>query len=124
MKKITLLFASIAIFNSYAQQRPKLVVGVVVDQMKMEYIYRYADDFSANGFRKLMGEGYVFHNTQYNYMPTYTGPGHASIYTGTTPAVHGIVGNTWFDKSIAKDKYCTDDASVSPILEPARWCTC
>lgn len=113
MKKITLLFATIAIFNSYAQQRPKLVVGVVVDQMKMEYLYRYADDFSANGFRKLMGEGYVFHNTQYNYMPTYTGPGHASIYTGTTPAVHGIVGNTWFDKSTAKDKYCTDDASVS-----------
>lgn len=113
MKKIFLLFASAAIFNSYAQQRPKLVVGIVVDQMKMEYLYRFSDDFSANGFRRLMNDGFVFHNTHYNYMPTYTGPGHASIYTGTTPATHGIVGNTWFDKSIGKSRYCTDDASVS-----------
>ena len=113
MKKITLLFTSIAVFNIYAQQRPKLVVGVVVDQMKMEYLYRFSDDFSANGFRRLMDGGFVFHNTQYNYMPTYTGPGHASIYTGTTPAIHGIVGNTWFDKSIGKNKYCTDDVSAT-----------
>lgn len=113
MKKIFLLFAGIAFFNTYAQQRPKLVVGIVVDQMKMEYLYRFSDDFSANGFRRLMDDGYVFHNTHYNYMPTYTAPGHASIYTGTTPAVHGIVGNTWFDKAIGKYKYCTDDASVS-----------
>ena len=113
MKKIFLLFTTIAIFNGNAQQRPKLVVGIVVDQMKTEYLYRFSDDFSANGFRRLMNEGYVFHNTHYNYMPTYTGPGHASIYTGTTPAVHGIVGNSWFDKSIGKSRYCTDDASVS-----------
>ena len=113
MKKIFLLFATAAIFNVNAQQRPKLVVGIVVDQMKMEYLYRFSDDFSANGFRRLMNDGYIFHNTHYNYMPTYTGPGHASIYTGTTPATHGIVGNTWYDKSIAKNRYCTDDASVS-----------
>lgn len=113
MKKIFLAFALAVIFNAFSQQRPKLVVGVVVDQMKMEYLYRFSDDFSANGFRRLMDEGYVFHNTHYNYMPTYTGPGHASIYTGTTPAVHGIVGNTWFDKSVGKSRYCTDDASVT-----------
>ena len=113
MKKIFLLFASMAMFNGHAQQRPKLVVGIVVDQMKMEYLYRFSDDFSTNGFKRLMNEGYVFHNTHYNYMPTYTGPGHASIYTGTTPAIHGIVGNTWFDKSIGKSRYCTDDASVT-----------
>ncbi|RVT72290.1 alkaline phosphatase family protein [Flavobacterium sufflavum] len=113
MKKIFLLFTVIAIFNANAQQRPKLVVGIVVDQMKMEYLYRFSDDFSANGFRRLMNDGYVFHNTHYNYMPTYTAPGHASIYTGTTPAVHGIVGNSWFDKNIGKSRYCTDDTSVS-----------
>lgn len=113
MKKIFLLFTTLAIFNGNAQQRPKLVVGIVVDQMKTEYLYRFSDDFSENGFRRLMNDGYVFHNTHYNYMPTYTGPGHASIYTGTTPAVHGIVGNTWFDKSVGKSRYCTEDATVS-----------
>lgn len=113
MKKIVFLFTSFAVFNCFAQQRPKLVVGVVVDQMKMEYIYRFSEDFSANGFRRFMDDGFVFHNMQYNYMPTSTGPGHASIYTGTTPAIHGIVGNNWFDKSIGKSRYCTDDASVN-----------
>ncbi|HJR99654.1 MAG TPA: alkaline phosphatase family protein, partial [Flavobacterium sp.] len=113
MKNFFLLFSTITVFNVSAQQRPKLVVGIVVDQMKMEYLYRFSDDFSNNGFKRLMNDGYVFHNTHYNYMPTYTGPGHASIYTGTTPAIHGIVGNTWFDKSVGKNRYCTDDASVS-----------
>ena len=48
-------------------------------------------------------------------MPTYTAPGHASVYTGTTPTVHGIVGNEWFNKATGKETYCTDDESVSTI---------
>ncbi|WP_264520683.1 alkaline phosphatase PafA [Flavobacterium sp. N1994] len=103
------------ISNLSAQQRPKLVVGIVVDQMKMEYLYRFQSDFSENGFKRLMKEGYTFQNTHYNYMPTYTAPGHASIYTGTTPATHGIVGNEWFSRKLGKDVYCTDDASVQTI---------
>jgi len=102
-------------FNAWTQKRPKLVVGIVVDQMKMDYLYRFSDDFSASGFKRLMNDGYVFHNMHYNYMPTYTAPGHASIYTGTTPAVHGIVGNEWFSSSTGKEMYCTDDASVATI---------
>ncbi|MBP9793434.1 MAG: alkaline phosphatase family protein [Flavobacterium sp.] len=94
---------------------PKLVVGIVVDQMKMEYLYRFSNDFSATGFKRLMQDGFTFHNMHYNYMPTYTGPGHASIYTGTTPAVHGIVGNEWFNKALGKDVYCTDDAGVTTV---------
>ena len=103
-----------------AQDKPKLVVGIVVDQMKMEYLYRFSSDFSENGFKRLMKEGYTFHNVQYNYMPTSTGPGHASIYTGTTPAVHGIVGNEWFNKATGKEMYCTDDATVSTIGDDSR----
>lgn len=117
MRKIFLLFVYIFILNVNAQQRPKLVVGIVVDQMKMEYLYRYSDDFSANGFKRLMNNGYVFQNMHFNYMPTYTGPGHASIYTGTTPAIHGILGNSWFDKSNGKVRYCTEDASVAILGE-------
>ncbi|MFM9987407.1 alkaline phosphatase PafA [Flavobacterium sp.] len=122
MKKVLLLFVIITSSITQAQQktqsqqqRPKLVVGIVVDQMKMEYLYRFSDDFSPNGFKRLIANGYSFQNMHYNYMPTYTGPGHASIYTGTTPATHGIVGNEWFSRSLGKDMYCTDDASVKIV---------
>jgi predicted AlkP superfamily pyrophosphatase or phosphodiesterase len=116
MKRIlqyTLLFVITSI--SAQQQRPKLVVGIVVDQMKTEYLYRFSNDFSENGFKRLMKEGYTFQNTHYNYLPTYTAPGHASIYTGTTPALHGIVGNEWFSRKLGKDLYCTDDSAVQTI---------
>ncbi|KRD12955.1 alkaline phosphatase [Flavobacterium sp. Root901] len=115
MKKSILLLALFVITNLSAQQRPKLVVGIVVDQMKMEYLYRFSDDFSQNGFKRLMDNGFVFQNMHYNYMPTYTAPGHASIYTGTTPATHGIVGNEWFSRTLGKDMYCTDDAGVKTV---------
>jgi predicted AlkP superfamily pyrophosphatase or phosphodiesterase len=115
MKKSIVLLALFVISNLSAQQRPKLVVGIVVDQMKMEYLYRFSDDFSPNGFKKLMNNGYVFQNMHYNYMPTYTAPGHASIYTGATPSTHGIVGNEWFSRTLGKDIYCTDDAGVKTV---------
>ena len=115
MKKVIALLIVLVSYLGTAQDKPKLVVGIVVDQMKMEYLYRFSSDFSENGFKRLMKEGYTFHNVHYNYMPTYTGPGHASIYTGTTPAVHGIVGNEWFNKATGKEMYCTDDATVSTI---------
>lgn len=115
MKKILVVFCVFVLSNLQAQQRPKLVVGIVVDQMKMEYLYRFNDDFSEKGFKRLMHDGYTFHNMQYNYMPTYTGPGHASIYTGTTPATHGIVGNEWFSRKLGKERYCTEDDSVKTL---------
>ncbi|WP_456313393.1 alkaline phosphatase PafA [Pseudomonas shirazensis] len=115
MKKSIVLLALFVISNLSAQQRPKLVVGIVVDQMKMEYLYRFSDDFSPNGFKRLMNDGYTFQNMHYNYMPTYTAPGHASIYTGTTPATHGIVGNEWFSRTLGKEMYCTDDAGVKTV---------
>lgn len=115
MKKLFLLISIVVITSGHGQQRPKLVVGIVVDQMKMEYLYRFSDDFSPNGFKRLMDKGYTFHNMHYNYMPTYTAPGHATIYTGATPSTHGIVGNNWFNRAIGKDMYCTDDASVKTI---------
>ena len=115
MKKLLLLLVFILGLNLQAQQRPKLVVGIVVDQMRMEYLYRFQNDFTENGFKRIMNKGYVFHNAHYNYMPTYTAPGHASIYTGTTPSVNGIVGNEWFSRASGKEKYCTDDESVQTL---------
>jgi predicted AlkP superfamily pyrophosphatase or phosphodiesterase len=116
MKRIYLLFTIVFFAISNAQQRPKLVVGIVVDQMKMEYLYRFENDLSPNGFKRLMQNGYVFHNAHYNYVPTYTAPGHASIYTGTTPNMHGIVSNSWFNRTTKKEMYCTDDELVTTLV--------
>ena len=116
MKKIHLILLFMTAITLYGQQqRPKLVVGIVVDQMKMEYLYRFSGDFSNNGFKRLMNQGHTFSNTHYNYLPTYTAPGHASIYTGTTPAIHGIMGNEWFSRKIGKERYCTDDDDVQTL---------
>jgi predicted AlkP superfamily pyrophosphatase or phosphodiesterase len=95
--------------------RPKLVIGLVVDQMRWDYLYRYYDLYSANGFKRLLNEGFSCENTLIPYLPTYTAPGHACIYTGSVPAIHGIVGNNWFERSINKTIYCTDDSAASTI---------
>lgn len=103
--------------NTFSQQAesPKLVVGIVVDQMCYEYIYRYYDRYSKNGFKKLMSNGLNCRNTNYNYIPTYTGPGHASIYTGTTPNNHGIIANDWWDRTTGKSINCVEDSTVLSI---------
>ena len=121
MKRVShfaMLLLTISVFAQ--QQRPKLVVGIVVDQMKPDYLQRFYDDFGDNGFKRLLNEGYTFHNTHYNFLPTYTAPGHASIYTGTTPSIHGIVGNDWFSRRLQKERYCTDDADVQIIGNSAK----
>jgi len=96
-----ILFSCCAV-NGFSQTNqtgtPKLVVGIVVDQMSFEQLYKYQEKFSEGGFARLIGEGFNFKNTQYNYIPTVTAAGHSSIYTGTSPATHGIIGNSWFQR--------------------------
>ena len=94
---------------------PKLVVGIVIDQMRFDYLSRFWNKYGKGGFKKLVTEGFNCKNTHYNYVPTYTAPGHASIYSGTTPAVHGIISNSWFDKKSGKTIYCVEDTSVKPV---------
>ena len=95
--------------------QPKLVIGLVIDQMRWDYLYRYNDLYSTNGFKRLLKEGFSCENTLIPYVPTYTAPGHTCIYTGSVPAIHGIIGNNWFDKNGDKTIYCTDDSTVSPV---------
>lgn len=95
--------------------QPKLVVGIVIDQMRFDYVYRYWDKLGTDGFKRMLSQGYECRNTNYNYMPTYTGPGHASIYTGTTPAIHGIIANDWFDREAGRSVYCVQDESVKGV---------
>ena len=95
--------------------RPKLVVGIVVDQMRQEYFYRYEPKFGEGGFKRLVRDGFMLTNAHYNYVPTYTGPGHASIYTGATPAIHGIIANDWYDKSLKLKVNCVLDENQSIV---------
>ncbi len=100
--------------------KPKLLVGIVVDQMRADYIDRYWSKWTAGGFKRLVNEGYLCSNTHYNYVPTYTGPGHASIFTGTTPAVHGIVSNTWYSRADKRFVYCAEDRNEKTIGSPSK----
>jgi predicted AlkP superfamily pyrophosphatase or phosphodiesterase len=119
MKKIVLLsllaLPALAQKKGPALERPKLVVGIVVDQMRYDYLYRYWNKFGGGGFKRLLGEGFSYESCHYNYVPTYTGPGHASVYTGTTPAHHGIVGNNWYERETGHGTYVTDDKTVQPV---------
>ena len=92
----------------------KLMVGIVVDQMRNDYLYRYWDRYSSGGFKRLVSQGFYFRNMHYNFVPTYTGPGHASIYTGTTPQHHGIIANEWPVKNTAGKIGCVQDSTVKP----------
>lgn len=83
--------------------------------MRADYIQRYWDNFSSGGFKRLVNGGFVCMNAHYNYVPTYTGPGHASIYTGTTPSLHGIVGNDWYQRDENAGVYCTQDSEVKGV---------
>src|SRR5919202_1051074 len=96
--------------------RPKLVVGVVVDQMRWDFLYRYYDRYATTGgFKRILKNGFSCENTLINYVPSVTACGHASIYTGSVPAINGITGNAWGDRQTNRDVYCTDDASVKTV---------
>lgn len=127
MKKSLLFLLSLALLISCRGQQlsaeqpspetknPKLVIGITVDQMRYDYLIRYWPDFGDDGFKRLVNDGFIFRNHNFSYSPTYTGPGHASIYTGTTPAIHGIIANDWWERSSAKMVYCASDHSVSGL---------
>jgi len=116
MKNLKLLpFLALISAPLFSQNQPKLVVGIVVDQMRQEYLYRYESKFGEQGFKRLMNEGFMLKNAHYNYVPTETGPGHASIYTGTTPSVHGIVGNDWYDRTTKQNVNCVGDPNQKAV---------
>jgi len=94
-------------------ERPKLVVGIVVDQMRWDYLSRYYDKFDEGGFRRMIDKGYSFDNCLINYLPTVTAVGHASVYTGSTPAFHGICGNNFYIDG--RKTYCCEDNNVKPV---------
>ncbi len=98
--------------RGHSENPPKLIVGITIDQMRADYLHRYSSHFSEGGFARLQNDGFTCHDHHFGYAPTYTGPGHASIFTGTTPAIHGIVANDWYVREIKGTVYCASDDAV------------
>lgn len=124
--KYLLLVSFAVVSSSFAQKkllnpslnsvsRPKLMVGLVVDQMRWDYLYRYFDRYQSGGFKRMLNEGFTCENTQINYIPTVTAAGHTCIYTGSVPAIHGIAGNDFIIQSTGKSLYCTEDSTVKTV---------
>ncbi len=121
MRKIFLCFVLASALFTSAQKttnaipRPKLVVGIVVDQMRWDYLYRYYDRYQPGGFKRLLNEGFSCENTYINYVPTVTAIGHSTVYTGSIPAIHGIAGNDFIIQATGERMYCTDDSTVQTV---------
>ena len=109
------LFAQKSTTASTQLERPKLVVGIVVDQMRWDYLYRFYNKYENGGFKRLLNEGFACQNTMINYIPSVTAIGHSTIFTGSVPSIHGIAGNDWIDEKTGKSVYCTDDATVKGV---------
>ncbi len=101
--------------NTNLKTSPKLVVGIVVDQMRYDYLTRFWNHYGDGGFKRLVNEGFNCKNNHFNYAPTSTGPGHTSVYTGAAPATHGVIGNNWYDKEAEVSVYCASDDSYSSV---------
>lgn len=129
MKKLALLCLQFIILFSCASaqttataastttfKRPKLVVGIVIDQMRWDYLYRYNALYKSNGgFKRFLNQGFTCDNTFIPYAPTVTAAGHTCVYTGSVPGIHGIAGNEWYDKLLKRDVYCAEDTSVQTV---------
>jgi predicted AlkP superfamily pyrophosphatase or phosphodiesterase len=115
-RKLSFIIICFFSATAFAQPaKPKLVVGLVIDQMRWDYIYRYSDLYGTGGFKRLLNQGFSNENTFIPYVPTYTAVGHTCVYTGSVPAITGIVGNNWFDKTTNRSVYCTDDSTVTTV---------
>ena len=116
MKKIVTMFIALCAFCGAASaqpERPRLVVGLVVDQMRWDYLYRYYARYGEGGFKRLLSEGYSCASTTIPYIPSVTSIGHSCIYTGSVPSISGIAGNNFMKNG--KTVYCTDDPTVTPV---------
>lgn len=112
---ISMLFLCFCTLLTAQVERPKLVVGLMVDQMRWDYLYRFADRYGDDGFKRLLREGFSCENAMINYVPTFTAIGHSSVYTGSVPSIHGIAGNDWIEQQTGTSMYCTQDDAVEGV---------
>jgi predicted AlkP superfamily pyrophosphatase or phosphodiesterase len=119
---VALIVAELFSPQAELPDRPRLVVVVSIDQFRADYLTRFADQYlpaqegsTVGGFNFLASRGANYVDAHYSHVPTYTGPGHSVIMTGSVPAINGIVGNAWFDRAGGKEMYCVDDDGVETV---------
>jgi len=118
MKKLLLVFSLLLSLTTFVQRevaRPKVVIGIVVDQMRWDYIYKFYNLYGENGFKRLLKNGYVCQNAMVNYLPSHTAPGHSGIYSGSVPSISGIAGNAFIENSDGKLHDACEDKTVNTI---------
>ncbi len=95
--------------------KPKLVIAIVIEQFRYDYIDKYWDSFSERGFKRLINEGTFCKNASYNFFFTQSAPAYATLATGTDPRVHGIIADNWYHPLRDEIVYCTSDTDVDPV---------
>ena len=101
-------------FAQRVETSPQLAVIIVVDQMRADFVDRFGDDWTA-GLKRMLQEGAQFSNAAFPYLNTFTCPGHATVSTGTQPSRHGIIGNSWYDRSLGHVVTCTQQPNVTAV---------
>jgi len=101
-------------------RRPKLVLIIVIDQFRYDYLVRFRQKFVAGGFNRLLNGGASFADCRYDSATTVTAPGHATLLTGAYANVHGIIGNEWYERSLRRTIYCVEDLNTKLVSEPDR----
>jgi predicted AlkP superfamily pyrophosphatase or phosphodiesterase len=95
--------------------KPRLVIGIVVEQLKYDQLEKFRDRLSENGIKRLINEGTYFKNASFEYMLTQSAPGHATIATGSEPSFHGITSDNWYLPLRNELIFCTKDIEVNPV---------
>src|SRR5262249_35618681 len=96
-------------------EQPRLILLIVVDQFRYDYLERFGDLFGGNGLKRLMNEGSFWVACNYDHMPTFTAPGHATLLTGAFPAETGIIMNEWPDLESGKKVTSVSDETVKSL---------
>jgi predicted AlkP superfamily pyrophosphatase or phosphodiesterase len=100
--------------NNAVSLKPKLVVAIVADQFRYDYLLRFKGEYNA-GLQRLLTKGAVFADARYYHYPTFTSVGHAAFLTGAFPSINGIIGNSWYDRETSRVVGSAFDPSVSTI---------
>jgi hypothetical protein len=114
MRKLLFCLATVASLLAAAPKKPKLVLAVVVDQFRYDYLTRFRSDYTA-GFNRLLTQGAVFTNAQYEHFPTVTAVGHSTFLSGATPSISGIVGNDWYDRDEGRQVTSVSDSKTQLV---------
>lgn len=118
-KYICALFIILSSMNIYAQtKQPRLIVQLVIDQLRGDFIHQHQQQFGKEGFNYLVKHAIDYHNTHHPHANTTTCAGHATIATGSVPALHGIINNDWYDRNSRKMRYCMEDLKAPIVHTP------